>query len=315
MDNQTQNQRPTDEIDLFEFSNRIGKSLKNIFFWSIDTLKKFSILIVRKTIWILTFMIIGFLVCYFLFYKTDNYLSAGITIRSNAVNSSFIVNLINSGDFLETSSLDIKKIKSISAFYGIDYNHDKITDIIDYNNTFNPKDTTQKRLPDILYVKINFFDQSILKSVADNLFKFISSNKYIIDNNNIRIQQSKNLIEEYKKEIQLLDSIEKTQFSQSTKQQRFGSNQTIILNEKDIKLYHREIISLFKLKQVLEKDLILYSDPITIIQDSNQKPTLITTSNWSSLNKVILLFGIIGFIVSLLWQNRGSIWELVREAK
>ena len=93
-----------------------------------------------------------------------------MTARSNSMNNTIVVNSINLlndlfisdnysalGDYLQISVEQAKSIKTIKAFYGIDLNNDKLTDFIDYNNTYNPNDTNQIRLGDVFYLQIIMF--------------------------------------------------------------------------------------------------------------------------------------------------------------
>lgn len=323
MDNQIQNQKPTDEIDLIELFNRIGRGLKSMFYWIINLIKLFLILLIRKSLWIISFSIIGGVIGYTLYNSTPRIYTSEMVARSNSMNNSVIVNSINllnnlignpealSG-YLNINHEQAKSIKSIESFYGIDINKDNITDYIDYNNIYNPKDTTQKRLPDIFYLRIRVFDETIFPSVRDGIKAYISNNAYIIKNNLIRKQQANKLIEAYNKEIQKIDSSQKVQYFEVARMQKTSNSQTLVLNEKENKQqYLNEILLLFTKKQEIEKDMILNPDPITVIQDFTQlskavNPLVEFYKLWVSL------FAAIGFFISIGWQYREKIWKLIK---
>lgn len=314
MDNKVQNQRNSDEIDLFELFNRMGAGLKNLFWKTLDVLKSLTILILRKSAWIIVFAGVSYFVGHFYYLKTDKYYTTEIVLRSNSVNNNIILDMINSGAYQATSPKNIEKIRSIVAYYGIDYNGDQVADRVDYSNSFDPQDTKQKRVTDVFYLRINVTDAGIIKDIVNDICKYISNNKYISDNNNIRLQETQLLIEKYKSEIQRLDSLEKFQYFQTSKQQKSGNNQTIILNEKETKLYHNEKIALYKTKQTLERDLIINPSPITIIQDSSQI-SIVESSNKALLKKYVYLFAFLGFLIALIWQHRVKIWHSIKERK
>lgn len=323
MDNQIQNRRPSDEIDLFELFNRMGNGIKNFFNWILNLLKSFIFLLISKSVWIISFSIIGGIVAYLFFQNTSRFYSSEMVARSNSMNNSIIVNsinLLNSSlgnpsalvSYLGITQEQAKKIRSINAYYGIDINRDKIADIIDYDNTYNPKDTTLKRLPDIFYLKITVFDESIFPKVRDGIKNYIGNNPYILENNEVRKQQALSLIEEYKSEIRKLDSLQKIQYFEIPKVQKSGNGQIIVLNEKESKLYHNDKIALYDKQLKLEKELVLNPDPITVIQDFTllskaENPLIIFQKFW------VFTFAIIGFFVAILWQYRVKIWKLIRE--
>lgn len=324
MDNQIQNQRPTDEIDLLELFNRIGLGIKKFSYWIIGLIKSFFLLLIRKSIWIITFSIIGGFVGYYFYNTTPRFYSSEMVARSNSMNNSVIVNSINLlndlfenknynalSSYLGTSSKEAEKIRSIEAFYGIDINKDKIADFIDYDKTYNPKDTTQKRLPDVFYLRINVYDETIFSNVRDGIKKYISTNPFILQNNEVRVRQAKSMISEYQSEISKLDSLQKVQYFEVPKMQKGGNSQMIVLNEKEAKLYHNDILSLYNKKLILEKDLVLNPDPITIIQDFTQlskaeNPLIKFLKTW------VIVFAILGLLSSLLWQFRSKTWYLIK---
>ena len=246
--------------------------------------------------------------------------------RSNSMNNAIIVNSINLlndlfinknysalGNYLGTSAEEAKKIKSIDAYYGIDINRDGVTDFIDYDNKYDPKDTTQKRLSDIFYLKIKVYDESVFTNVRDGIKRYISTNPYVEDNNTVRKQQAKRMIKEFEDEIHKLDSFQKIQYFEVPKMQKTGSSQTILFNEKESKLYHNEIIELYHRKQKLEKELEINPDPITVIQDFTQ-----LSNAENSLLKVVMLwvifFAILGLLSSLLWEYRSRIWTIIKSS-
>jgi len=317
-------QRPSEEIDLLELFNRMGKAISKFFMQIFELLKSFFMLLVRKSIWIFLFSLLGIFFGYLFYINTPRFYSSEMVARSNSMNNSVIVNSINLlnelfenksfnalGNYLGTSSSQAEKIKSIDAFYGIDINRDRIADYIDYENLYNPKDTSQKRLSDIFYLKISVYDETIFPSVRDGIKRYISTNPYILQNNEVRKQQTKTLIEEFKNEIKKLDSLQKVQYFEIPKNQKAGNSQLVVLNEKEIKLFHNDIISLFNRKLSLEKDLALNPDPITVIQDFTQlskadNPLIKFLKIW------VIFFAVLGLIASLIWQYRNTIWHLIK---
>ena len=324
MNTQLENSKPSEEIDLLELFNRMGRSIKNLFIWLYNLLVSFFLLLIRKFVWIFFFSIVGAFVGYLFYNNTPRFYSSQMVAVSNSMNNSVIVNSINLiNDLFESKNYDVlanylsispqmaKKIKSIGAYYGIDLNKDKITDYVDYEKVYNPKDTTQKRLTDIFYLKISVYDETIFANVRDGIKKYINTNPYIVENNNVRKQQDIKLIELYKKQIMKLDSLQKVQYFEVPKLQKSGNNQLVLLNEKETKLYHTDIINLYNAQLYLERQLVLNPDPITIIQDFTQlakadNPLIKFLKTW------VVIFAIFGFSFSILWQYRKRLWTLTR---
>jgi hypothetical protein len=324
MDNQIQQVKPSEEIDLLELFSRMGNAIKNLFKWIALLFKSFFLLLVRKSFWILTFSIIGGFVGYFFYSNTPRFYSSEMVARSNSMNNSVIVNSINLlndlfenknykalGSYLGISPEEAMKIKSIEAFYGIDINKDDIADYIDYREKYNPKDTAQKRISDIFYLKISVYDESIFPFIRDGIKKYISTNPYILQNNDVRKIQETSMIKELNDEIIKLDSLQKVQYFEIPKMQKAVNNQMVVLNEKEVKLLHNELIDLYNRKLSFEKDLAINPDPITVIQDFTQlskaeNPVMKFFKIW------IIIFVILGLFSSLLWEHRSKIWSYMK---
>jgi len=325
MDNQiTPKSSSNDEIDLLELFNRMGKAFTKSIIWVLNLLLKLFLLILSKAFWIASFMIIGIGLGIAVFYATPRFYSSQMMATANSTNNGIVINAINQLNDLFTAAnytaaaqnLNIpieqaKKIKSIQAFYGIDINHDNIPDYVDYDNLYNPKDTTTKRVPGLFYVMVKVFDKGVFAPVRNGIEKYIFSNPYIAENNNIRKEQTASMIVAYDKEIQKLDSLQKDYyFNQLT--QKAGSGQIIFLNQKDVKLFHKEMLGLVEQKQDLQKTLTLNPDPITVIQDFTQLTRAVNP--WTKYVKYWGIgFALLGFFAGVYWQHRKSVFAFLRK--
>jgi hypothetical protein len=321
----TTEQKHNDEIDLIELFQKMGDGIKNLFNKLISLINSFFILLIRKSLWLITFTILGAIVSYALFTGTKRYYTSEMTARSNSMNNTVVVNSINllndlfinnnysglAGN-LKISEEQAKNIKSIKAYYGIDLNKDGLADFVDYKNTYNPKDTNQIRLGDVFYLQISVFDETVFPILKNSIKSYISHNPFIIENNDVRIRQSENQIQVLKGEIAKLDSLQNIQYFEIPKSQKANNNQMIVLNEKELKLYHEEKIKLNNLILAFERDLTINPDPITIIQDFTQLSK--TQNPITKYIKVwVPLFFFLGLMFSLIWQYRKKIWFLIRE--
>lgn len=315
----------SDEIDLIELFNKIGNSIKKGVMWIINRLQDFILLLIRKSLWIISFSIIGAFVGYSFFKATPRYYSSQMVAVSNALDNNYIVSSINllddlfkggnhdiAANYLEIPIENAKQIKSIGAYYGIDVNKDKLTDYVDYTETYNPKDTSIRRITDFFYVKMEVFSETVFAQARDGIKKYINKNNFVIDNNQVRIAQSEELIKSIDQEIKKLDSLQRIQYFEIPKSQKANNTQMVVLNEKEMKLYHEQILTLQRQKLELEKDITIKKDPITVVQDFTplskaENPITKYLINW------VALFSLLGFIVSLLWQFKKAIIQLIKD--
>ncbi len=318
-------QQATDEIDLIELFNRMGGGIKRGVLWTYRLILNFLMLIFRKSLWIVAFTIIGLIVAYVLYQVSRRFYSSEMTAISNSINNTYVVNSINmlndlfkqrnysiAASYLNIDISRAQQIKSVEAFYTIDINKDGIPDYTDYKREYDPKDTLVKRLNSYFVIRLKVYDEGVFAQVRDGIKSYIYKNKFVVDNNNERIRQNKILIETIENEIRKLDSLQKVEYFELPQMQRASSNQMVVLNEKDRKLYHDQKLALEREKLKLEKDLNINSEPITVVQDFT--PLSKAENPYSRYAvRIGLFFAILGFISSLLWQYRLTIFKLIKE--
>jgi hypothetical protein len=319
------NNRPqtTDEIDLLELFGKMWQGFKNGVNWLINLILKFFLLLIRKSLWIISFGIIGLIVGYVLYINTKRFYSSEMTAISNSVDNAYIVNSINllndlfkeknypiAANYLDIDTAKAKQIKSIEAFYALDYNKDSIPDLIDYDKTYNPKDTSIKRMEDFFVIRLEVFNERVFTSARDGIINYINRNKFITENNEERLRQNSALIESLKSEIKKLDSLQKVEYFELPMMQKANTNQMVVLNEKDRKLYHNDKLRLEEKLLKIEKDMTINREPITIVQDFT--PLSKAENPYSKYAKNFgLLFAILGFILSIIWQYKRKIFDLI----
>jgi len=325
-DEQTGKTKATDEVDLIELFNRMGRGIKRGAVWLFKQVENLFILLIRKSLWIASFAILGLLFGYITFKNTPRFYSSEMTAISNSVDNSHIINSINLLNSLlkeknyptASAYLDIpvdkaKQIKSIAAFYGIDLNNDKIADYFDYANKFryNPKDTLAKRLTDYFFVSLKVYNEGAIPAAREGLKNYIYKNEFVIDNNNERIAQNEEMIRVIDVEIKKIDSLQKIAYFETPLLQKASNGQMVFLNEKEVKLYHDQLLRLQRDKMKLEKENKIRKEPITIVQDFT--PPSKAENPYSKYGvKWGLIFAVIGLIASLLWQFRTKIANYIK---
>lgn len=320
-------QNTPNEVDLIDLFCRIGNSLQRMTVWTLEKAQALILLLIRKSLWIAAFAALGALVGYVRFSTTPRYYSSEMVAISNALDNSHIVASINAlndlfknrnytiaGNFLEIPPENAEQIKSISAFYGIDVNRDAITDYVDYANSFNPRDTSTRRIRDFFYVKMEVFDGGVFAQASSGIKRYINKNSYVLENNRVQIAQSEELLKSIEQEIQKLESLQKMQYFELPKSREVKSPQVVVINEKEVTLFHEPMLALQRQKQQIAKELSIKRDPITIVQDFTPLAKAENTL-YKYLAPSILLFAILGFAISILWQHRKRLRSLIAEKR
>ena len=295
-----------DEIDLFELMQRVRNSIRRIFNYILNLAYKILLFLIRRyvLIGIITIIFIAFGVVR---YKTTTRLySSSMEAISNAMPSIDMINYINNintlfenddkegvQNLLGFSKDEIDEIISLKAYKVLDYNKDGIKDKVDFEEDFIPSDTLVSMSK--LVVRIIKNTPNNDQDYQEKLINYINKNKYITDINSIRRKQLKELVIKYGTEIDILDSLQKKEYFTKKEKISTQAGQLLIMNEKDIPLYHDKIISMYKEKQNIEKTLELQLYPLTIIQDLSGSSKI-----ENDLTSYLKLYGILGLFLSVL---------------
>lgn len=300
-----QDQKVLEEIDLLDFTIKAAKK-------AIDFSFTILRLAIRKILWIVLFSIIGFILGYNKYKSTPNTYSSEIIIRSNAIDNYFIINSINKlfesknssflVDSIGFSSDQEKTIINVKAEYGLDFNHDNIID--SYAEYLNPYDTLVVRLRDYFKIKVLLNDSKIIPIVQSKLINYLKNDAFISRTNEFRLKEINSSIELIKIEIAKLNDLKYVSVIKK-------SNTAIQVLE-GTELTISSIIDLNNQKLSLEKELAINSEPITIIQNFSPSKQISGKQITTILYRIIR-YAILGFIISLLWQNRKSIWLKLRK--
>jgi hypothetical protein len=126
----------------------------------------------------------------------------------------------------------------------------------------------------------------------------------------VNMRQKDALISELNAEIKKIDSLQNYQM----KQDKANLKDILLTNKPELKLFHYDLLSLYKQKQELERDTAIFHSPIAIIQ--NFTPLSLEDRPKSLLTIIAGAIGAaLGIVFALLWQYRKSIWNLITEKK
>lgn len=314
--------RPNDEIDIFEFCSRMWETFKKFLSGSVNIIVSIIIFLIRKFLWIVSFSLAGMILGMILYGVSQPYYSSFLEGNTGRIDNSVLIDHINKlnqatkkplllANYLNISQEQAKSIRSIKAFYGIDVNRDGKPDYVDFDKTYNPKDTMQQRVSSYLYIKVSVYDESIFPILRIGLFRYINNNVYIQEMFRIDKQQRIDMVERIEKEISKIDSLQRARFRKESSVEK-GNMVFSLNNEQKFALFYEDVISLYQQKQSIERSLKISDEPIVIVQDftplqQEEMPVL----------KYMLILGAfmaaMGVFCALIWQYRKKIWKLIRE--
>lgn len=303
-------EKNTEELDLWNL-------LKKIWDACYSAVAKFLTYLLRKSLWIVSFTIIGIGFCVFICSVEKKYYSSTVQMRSS-VNSSLVIPQIDALDDLIKAAKHedlalilqlpievVEEVKSIKGLYAIDVNDDEEPDYADINEYVknNPQDTTVKKVSNYFYLKLDVYSDVVFPNVAKTLKEYLGKNEFLERENEIIVTQRQELLKEVKKQVAMLDSFQRVEYFEKGRQ-GYGSENLFMLGDKGQQLYHQDYISLYNQQLKLEKEVDLYSDDIiTVIQDF---PPLTSPANSFSsyLKKHLWRFIVLSIVCAIVWDNR-----------
>ena len=320
-----ENTKTSDEIDLLELFQKMGNTLKRWFMAILQFVYQIILFLVRKSVFIGIVVILGLLWGGIKYKTSPRYYSSRLEAYSNTLSSIDMINYINNiHELFEEDNIEnlqrklgiteqtLEKVNDVQAYKVMDFNGDGITDKIDFDDDYSTSDSTVSHTRFI--VKVEVFDQEVFPVIQNRILSYINQNTYINERNQIRKRQLQELIAQLGNEIAMLDSLKREEYFQKKDKMEPQKGQLLVMNEKETKLYHPQLISLYKEKQALEERLELRMDPITIIQDFS---ALSVTENnlMSYLKKYGIAALLFALVISLLWELRPYIGRVIRDAK
>jgi hypothetical protein len=320
-----ENTNTSDEIDLLELFQKMGNTLKKWFMAILQFVYQIILFLVRKSVFIGIVVILGLLWGGIKYKTSPRYYSSRLEAYSNTLSSIDMINYINNiHELFEEDNIEnlqsklgiteqtLENVKDVQAFKVLDFNKDGITDEIDFDNEYTTADTSISKSRFV--VKVEVLDQEVFPVIQNRILSYINQNTYINERNQIRKRQLQELIAQLGNEIAMLDSLKREEYFEKKNKLEPQQGQLLVMNEKETKLYHRDLISLYKEKQALEERLELRMDPITIIQDFSA--LTVTENNLVSYLKTYGIAALIfGLVIGLLWELRPYIRRVMQDAK
>jgi len=325
--------KPNDEIDIFEFCSRMWVAFTKFLIGIKDLFVNFIIFLIRKSLWIFSFGLAGALMGFLLYGISRPFYTS--TLEGNTggiydveernylggVDNSVVIDHINKlnkavgkplllANYLGMSIEQVKEIRSIKAFYGIDINKDMKPDYVDVKETYNPKDTNQIRVPSFVQIKVSVYDESIFPNLRKGLLNYVNNNAFIQDLYRISRSQKEEMVQVIEKELKTIDDFQQARIRKESNVDQ--GSVVVVGTEPEPRLFYGDVLSLQRRKQLLEKNLEISDEIVVIVQDftplQQEERTVV---------KYIAVLGtfmaVLGIFCALLWQYRKRIWQLIRE--
>lgn len=258
------------ELDLLDVLKSIGNAIAKFFSFVLRIIGWiFRLIFQYKYVCIaciLLFVALG------IFMNKGKIYRAETDLRMNSYPSYFVKDILDplhlqclSGDSLNLATelnltpAEAKTITDIRSFYYIDIQNNGSPDYIDYEGTFDAKDTSMSIVTWRLKLRVEGKDTTILRKMTDALSYLFANNEQIKRENELRTAQLDDRIAFVDREIQLLDSLRKKEYFQKKKEVSVTMDKTVLLNEREMKLFHSDLLELNKLKQELEWERVFYA--------------------------------------------------------
>ncbi len=271
-----------DEIDLIELSRNIMVRVYHYF------IRRFMLLAVFGAVGV----ILG-ITSYVM--KRGSYENK-IRVVTNSINTVVLSNLFNSLDDIRKSDIasfsNIMNIDSAMADNIIEIKSDTIT--------------AYAKGKQIVEISLSYKEGFDNKKFTGSLKQYIDNNPFVIKGIKLRRKSSTTLIKKYQDEIKKLTSLQEKILSSNTSSNQSGK--LLVLDDKPINFFHKDILSLEKNIIQEEEELDFLNEGGFLVVDENEG---VKIRNVSLVKTVLKFFGIflgLGFIVTI-------ILEFIRQVK
>lgn len=313
----TEKKETPQEIDLIELFTNISNWIGDKIRWIYGIGLRIFYFFVRNSPWFALSIITGIAVGFLTFKAAQPFYKTELVGYSYTISNIEIIQTINNWNYNDDfTQEELLLIKKIGATYVLDINDDGRWDLVEDLETINKLDTAimNKRLYGNFCIQTEVYDTAIISKIRTKVLDFLTNNKRVIERNYIRLKQQAELIPKIQKEMIELDSLKKMEYFGKDKSKTIKFGEVLLLGEKETRLYHNDVLALYKQQQELEKALLLYKDPFEIILDFS-KPTSEVNTRMDSIKFNLKLFLAIGFLVILFFDKRKFIFDQIRRSK
>lgn len=322
MEDKEKDVKDTKEIDLIDVFASIGR-------WFCEMVKSiFSFLgwllrvAVQEKIIVIAFLFIGCAVGFFL--SMNKTYKGEVEMRINSHDSYYYKNLIDPlyeqckyrdiekiAQEFEMTKEQAKKIVKIKSYFYIDVLCDDTPDKIDYKEKFDPSDTTETIMADRLRIEVYSQDSSLFRNLTDNFRQFFAKNPQIVKENELRKRQLNERIEAIEKEIVVLDSLRRKEYFERKRDVQLSTDKMVLV-EREIRLYHEDVLRLEKEKQELAWRRDVFEDGVSFASQFETSPH--ATNGRLKLTAICGMAGLLlGVIAASVYVRRKEITTYLKK--
>lgn len=278
---QKQNTSSQGEINIIDLFLFIGEFLKKVFFGLFDLLRYTLAFLLRKWYYFVLAVVITVLSGMVLNKVITPHFQSDMIIRSNTPNSQVIISSLNRlGDYakernysvlselLNMNSNDISSIKEVEVLWYYDIGKDGIFDGTSSDVSIL-SDTNIVMIDSLFIIRLEVYNPLMLKGLESGLIDYLNSIPFLLTSNRQRISELEATLLQTEYEIEKLDSLQKKEYYTNAEDLKLREGQFIFTNDKTVRLYHNEIFQLLKMKQETERDLSIYRDVVTKVEEFN----------------------------------------------
>ena len=317
-------QRSNDEIDLLELFSKMGKGIKRFFLNIWNIFLKVTVFLIRKSPYLIAFIILGFLVALLIFKTSDRFYSSDMILRSNSISNADMIAHINKLHFygeednkqalaqsLNLDSAEVENIVDIEAFWIIDENRDGIPDLVDDRNKYD-QDTSVTHMSSRFDVRVKTLQPQSLDKVKGGILHHINTNPFFEKINNIRLRQLRERIAKTGTELSELDSLQNYKYFEERQKGKYSDGQIVFMNEPETKLFHGPVFDLYGRKQSLDRELDIYSEIVTVLDDFT--PPAQPENSYLHIAKTwVIRFFVLGLIFVVVLSFRKELISVYRK--
>lgn len=305
-----------EELDLFEILRAFYKWILSMFSYLNTFVLWLCRFVFQNKMVMLAFVLLGIAFGFYWSRPANRVFVAESEMKINVTDAYYINRLINSlnsyclnkdhkslGYTLGLPIEQAVKIGAVKSYFYIDDLNDGSPDRIDYTESLEA-DTSYTKMPDRLHLQIITTDSTLIATIQDALVKYIENNEYIGNMNAIRIEQLEDRIFSIENEIFLLDSLRRLEYFKNDKS-RIAFDGTLMLAEKEKKLYHGDILALEKEKETQEWTRNVMFEPVKMT--NNLSIVKVINRPLATIIKFSLIAFVWGLFISILYVNRKKI--------
>ncbi len=301
------NNRELGLIDIIEtFGQWIVNGFKRIISFFLYTL----FFAIKKWIPISVVLVIVAIATFINFKAQKSQYEAKMLIRSNSMptaqmkplldNYSNLLNnnILTNEEIISKTNLN-KEIRnniiSVKTFYCIDDNRDGIMDRVD-NGRIKKSDKNLDSLN--LCVKVIFNDTKMLKEVKHSINYYLNNIDFVKKSNEARLDQQARRKDFILKEIKLLDTVQLNSYGAADAASSASRQGGVLVDNRDVLEIYTDKVKLLKIHEDLEKEITIFKEPITLIEDF-----VITKSAINTLGSMMiknLIYAFLSVLIALL---------------